>query len=263
MPDYDAYEFFGRHPSERFPGWALGLNAWREFGNGIPDTLRPILDSLITSRRSANWGAPPLKCPRLFVSHKKEDEKRAREIYDLARQMGWNVWLDVLEPALQFPLRAPTVEDESRAVAAIIEMALLNCTHVLAVLTTLAERSRWIPYEYGRVKDSSPYSLNAACWIDTGVTTSGLPEYFLLSPITTDNQEISAWLRSERAAWQNAHPGCSPTLAGDPNDVDKKPTPGEAQLVSRESIDDALAMFYDGLPNKMAVSKPLQYKKQD
>jgi hypothetical protein len=261
MPDYDAYEFFERHPTERFPNWALGLGVWREWGNGIPETLRTILDDLIRSRRSANWGAPPLKCPRVFVSHKKEDEKRAREITDLARQGGWDVWLDVLEPELKFPKGTPSVEEKSLAVATIIEMALLNCTHVLAVLTEKAERSRWIPYEYGRVKDSSPFSLNAACWIDSDVTTTSVPEYFLLSPITKNDQELSTWLQSERLAWQQARPGCSPKSAGDPNDIRRKPTPGEAEPVARESIDDALRMFYEGLPNRLPISKPLQYKK--
>jgi len=256
MPDYDAYEFLDRNPLERFPSWVLGLGIWREWGNAIPDTLQRILDELIRSRRAANWGQPPLKCPRVFVSHKQSDETRARDIANLARAQRWDLWLDVLDPALQFRRQAATVAEESLAVAAIIEMGLLNCTHVLAVLTPDAERSRWIPYEYGRVKDSSPYSLTAACWIDKRVTVAGVPEYFLLGPQTRSDSEITTWLQNEMAAWQSEHTGCGQT-PGDQNDVDAAQAPGDKSLVSRDRIEDALKVFYKGLPYDLPITAPL------
>jgi hypothetical protein len=91
-----------------------------------------------------------------------------------------------------------------RALAYYIETALRNCTHVIAVITPNTRGSMWVPYEYGRARDSSPDSVQAACWIDRDVT--GLPEYLELGVKATSDDEIRLWLRQELAAWVRRFP---------------------------------------------------------
>lgn len=263
MPDYYASEFFDAHPSERFPQWAVGFTIWQELGNGTPQTLPNILDHLVQLRLASNWGHAPLRCPRVFISHQKADAVRARDIASLAKTEGFDVWLDVLEPALHFPNRlAPTPEQRALAVATIVEMGLLNSTHVLALMTTAAERSRWVPYEYGRVKDSSMYSPNAACWIDSQLATATLPEYLLLGARTHSDLEISTWLQTELIAWQSIRPQCSGGLAqSDPNAVTPNSTSGDAPDEVRDKIVDAHRAVDVALTHDITVLRPLKLVK--
>jgi hypothetical protein len=60
-------------------------------------------------------------------------------------------------------------------------MALLNCTHVMAVMTKNVPGTMWMPYEYGRVKDSALTSLRVAGWFDRSWQLSNIAEYFHLS----------------------------------------------------------------------------------
>ncbi len=80
-------------------------------------------------------------------------------------------------------------------VAAIIEMALLNSTHVMAVITPHTSGSQWVPYEYGRVKDPTPVALQAACWLHNGVSASTAPEYLYLGTTTRSEIDVNDWLR--------------------------------------------------------------------
>ena len=78
-----------------------------------------------------------------------------------------------------------------------IEMALLNCTQVIAAITPQTPGSAWVPYEYGRVKDPVPESPQAACWVDPRV--ANLPESLYLGPFLKSEIDIVAWLHLERS----------------------------------------------------------------
>jgi hypothetical protein len=79
-----------------------------------------------------------LSQPRVFVSHRMVDVAYAERIAWLASQKaGLEYWLDVHDPVLR--LAGTTLSAGhvvyAMTVAAIIEMALLNCTHVIAAHT--------------------------------------------------------------------------------------------------------------------------------
>ena len=93
-------------------------------------------------------------------------------------------------------VRGPTRQQSAAATAGIIEMALLNSTHVVAVMTPNTAGSQWVPYEYGRVKEPVPITLQAACWVSRLVTA--LPEYLYLGVITKAESDLQLWLRNER-----------------------------------------------------------------
>ena len=113
-------------------------------------------------------------------------------------QCGFHFWLDVLDP--QLPGLTLGVQ-----IAAVIEMALLNCTHVIAMETSNSPGSAWIPYEYGRVKTNVLYSIQAGCWVQPGVQPLALAEYYLLGEVTRTENDIKVWLNQE---FPHASQGC-------------------------------------------------------
>jgi len=257
MPDYDYAEFQGRPPAQRFPDWILGYGFWREYGNGVGETIRRLLNVLVLTRGSVNWGVEPLRCPRLFISHRQIDDARARQVAALARAAGFQVWLDVEDPnlaALAKPGTTLTPDDVSLLTAAFIETALVNSTHVIALITTNTPGSRWIPYEYGRAKDSSMHSLQAACWIESGVARKDLGEYLLLGVTTETDQEIKAWLDAELKSW-NRHFGSCPAGAA----AEKAPEAPPARP-SKKDIERIGQKMMEGLERPIVVRGRLRLK---
>lgn len=246
MDDYRWFDFAERPLPERFPhrDWIAGVEAWAEgaaqfpFG-GIDDlgTFGPNADEFPgPPPAAARWlrmirNAPrkmPQVCPRVFVSHRQSDDRWGRRIAWIACDEGFDYWLDVidLDPqrnptvlALQSRLGRPlTALELAILTAALIEMALLNCGYVLAAMTGNTAGSQWVPYEYGRVKDTGPVGLEAACWWDTTTLPRGsLPEYLYLGGVLLNERGIRNWFQRHlrnhprcpgprRAAWPAGTP---------------------------------------------------------
>jgi hypothetical protein len=247
VSNYNWLEFAGRPPAERYPDWVEGVDLWRDFISGDAGARQRLLDELISARASVPWGAPgtELSRPRLFVSHRKDDETRARDVATLAQAEGFQVWLDVLDTGLQSTARASTgTPADALAIALIIEMALLNCTHVIALLTPRTPGTYWVPYEYGRVKDSSPHSLRAACWIDPHVTYE--PEYLELGVKTRSDDEIRDWLRGELAEWNRHLPTSTSGV---------QTSPASTPSLTPEELEAIAQPFRDGSAQKFTVKK--------
>jgi hypothetical protein len=160
----------------------------------------PAFDGLVALRGSADWGGKTFECPRIFISHRQTDYSAALRIAKIASEEGFQFWLDVLDPLITWLPAAVAYPIGSRQyqllVAVVVEMALLNCSHVIAVMTPNTIGSAWVPYEYGRAKDSSVYSLQAGCWLHPGVAHAPW-EYLLLGVQTWREDEIRGWLRAE------------------------------------------------------------------
>lgn len=215
---YDWSEYSELVFSLRFPEWALGAMEWREAwlrstpGEGLVARLLLYrLGQRYVESTGPNQFWAHLARPRLFISHKREDRERALRVAEIAKEEEFDFWLDVLDPLLQAATPAhPTI------IAVLIEIALLNCSHVLAVMTPATSASTWVPYEYGRVKEDSVHTSLAACWRHPKVRT--LPEYLHLGEIARSESELRSWLRRERASWRQAGlpaaPPAEPWLSG-------------------------------------------------
>jgi hypothetical protein len=70
---------------------------------------------------------------------------------------------------------------KSALVAGLIEMALLNSTHIVSLQTKSANASRWVPYEFGRAKDRHPLATNAASWFENAVCPDTNGDYLSLA----------------------------------------------------------------------------------
>ncbi len=202
-----------------FPGGSVGLDAWfdllRQLPNLSPNESEDPLRTLrvLHSQRSTPLAIP---CPRVFISHRQIDKAPALRAAWLANGEGFDYWLDILDPGPAAAGLSKTLTPYQQAVlmAAIIELALLNCTHVLAVMTKNVPGTMWIPYEYGRVKDSALISIQAAGWFDSTWTLANTPEYFHLGPQWRTELELRTWFQRELAGWRLGNPQayCPPKL---------------------------------------------------
>jgi len=214
LNDYNYSLFEQKDLRERFPDWVLGYNIWREycFHAEEPDMFDRFRSAVASERaRVRPNGNLAGGQSRVFVSHKQQDQGEALGVARIIDNQGYNFWLDVLDPKLRGTTLTPV------QIAYIIEMALLNCTHVIALITPRSSSSRWIPYEYGRVKEPSVYALKAACWIHPK-NGSPLPEYLLLGTQAKSKVEIEQWLaktggtaRRTPGPWVGSEPSALPT----------------------------------------------------
>jgi hypothetical protein len=195
----------------RMPEWARGTDIWRTLA------ARPSIEVWQTSyallRRQLDerpFPAAHLACPRVFISHRRDDFRLARRAAWLATRAGFQYWLDVEDPVLTaLPFAGLTAEHEALLTACIIELALLNSSHVLAVITKDTRGSMWVPYEYGRVK-TLPAGWQAGCWLSPDVRGKPItPEYLQLSVVTTKELEITSWLQNELQTWTQITGACS------------------------------------------------------
>lgn len=190
MANFDWRSVQGTRWSQRFPENVRGAAAWRQQRFETSYDFRALVERVEKSRDEQT---SKLATPCVFVSHKQADVGKASRIAYLACQEGFDYWLDVIDPGLAGV--AGTPDHEAQAIAAIIEMGLLNSSHVLAVMTANTQASQWVPYEYGRVKSPAVVSPQAACWVASGLLK--LPEYLHLGPILKSESEIRDWLKSE------------------------------------------------------------------
>ena len=203
MANYRWTDYADRSFQNRYPKDTIGFEVWRDLPRA-GDFISRDFDFL------ARFDQVPkrkYRKPRVFISHRQADADYAERIAYLACKQGFEYWLDIHD------LNPPNSLNSGVAIASIIEMALLNCSHVLAVYTSNTKGSEWVPYEYGRVKIHQLSSSNIACWIHNQASGANkyIPEYFDLGMKTWNEKEINNWLSSELASFQNRNviPSCT------------------------------------------------------
>jgi hypothetical protein len=228
MPDFHWQNPPGTGLQDRFPDNAIGIKAWRD----LTDTFQvrrpaPVaaaqcqqaLDKFLDEAAAELRTVPPghREC-RIFVSHRQTDSDFADRIaYLAATRCDYGYWLDIDDPVLNY-VNAPNVSIESPVkemlIAAIIEMGFLNSTHCIATITWNSERSKWIPYEFGRAKVRRVFSVCSATWLGPALhqTSRVFAEYLILAPVTRYENEILSWLRNTRNAAPGEMPCASPKI---------------------------------------------------
>jgi hypothetical protein len=221
----------------RFPAQTIGRLAWQQLVDQLavraagfsPAALRQIFEQFL-QQAGAPTPVPVWRQCRVFVSHRRSDVKLAERIAWLATQAGYGYWLDVHDPVLSYMgTQGQAIPSPIRDVliAAIIEIGLLNASHVIAVMSAQSAGSKWIPYEFGRAKDRRMHSPNAASWIHPGVTLADCGEYVQLAEITSTENEILGWLNATPAGYcaLPAHVSWSPPEPPSPSpEPDPLPT---------------------------------------
>jgi hypothetical protein len=212
MPNFNYRNLKETRLSSRYQDGVLGINAWNEFikilstrfatyPSELPPEVSNELQLALVNLQENLWANSMLNssrpCKRVFVSHRHADWPYAERIAWLANKNRWEYWLDVHDHTLIGLIGIPIPEPiKSIIIAGIVEMALINCTHVLAVMTPSTSGSQWVPYEYGRVA-GVPGSYEACCWQHPALQI--LPGYLHLRPIHTDEPGIESWFQKFRS----------------------------------------------------------------
>lgn len=195
---FDCYMNQGDDLLNRYAGLEneLVVSTWvrlfEEFefpGEGWSDRARFLLNSQDSDLRHAP--AVP-KTTTVFISHRSTDKTEAIHAANILGGRGIDYWLDIEDPVLAALGRDHGLPGGQVALltALVIEIALLNSTHVLALITTKTKGSMWVPYEYGRVKKSRLFAQEAASLSPPSYI---LPEYMLLGTCMRDTNDLQTW----------------------------------------------------------------------
>jgi hypothetical protein len=192
--NYDS-KLFSTRLMDRFPSGIAGLDIWQSIARDLPREL-PSFGVQKTS----------LRTPRLFVSYKSQDRLYATRLAYLANQEGFEYWMDIINPTLGQANSSSqgTTTQKAIVVASIIEVALLNSSHVIATITNRTAASKGVPYEFGRVKDQTVFADVACSWVNP-VDNPPLGEYLFLCPRHRSEGSIRRWLKAERIGWEKRY----------------------------------------------------------
>jgi hypothetical protein len=198
--------YLSNDPFRRYDAfqWPDG-NPWRQLLHSVLDTPLPE-SGLDVDRRCLEAfdkflaeipAFIPNKIAQIFISHQRKDTDKGKRVACLADHHGLKFWLDVLDPNLA-RVNALPPHDPRRSVliAAMIEIALLSCSHVIAVHTDDSLVSRWVPYELGRAKERQITSVKAAGWFASGQDASTCGDYVQLAVMTRNEPQVAQWLVS-------------------------------------------------------------------
>jgi hypothetical protein len=177
-----------------------GVELWLEFIRRIASDDREdgrrrvqLLNSFISNLQ--NQPVRSVEMPRVFISHRQVDVGPAERIAYIASQVaGLEYWLDVHDPTLANLPIPPQDPRYPLIVAATIEIALLNCTHIIAAHTPNSLTSKWIPYEFGRAKARAVISNQAAGWFHSAIHPMSFGEYVLLADMLGTDSSVEGWL---------------------------------------------------------------------
>jgi hypothetical protein len=95
----------------------------------------------------------------------------------------------------------PTDPRYALVIAAIIEIALLRSSHIIAVHTLKGLQSKWIPYELGRAKSRSIVSSQSGGWFEAGLAPGQFGSYVELAG------SPGAAKATSPPGWPNGRPG--------------------------------------------------------
>jgi hypothetical protein len=84
----------------------------------------------------------------VFISHKYEDLRAAKEIAACIMDAGIDIYLDDNDNGLQSAVK----NNNSYRIVECIENALMASTHILVLVTENTRESWWVPYEVGYAK---------------------------------------------------------------------------------------------------------------
>lgn len=124
----------------------------------------------------------------VFISHKSEDMDVAKNVAELLKNNGIDVYLDSNDSGLQRATR----EGDAKKIVTCIERALSISTHILVLVTEKTKESWWVPYEIGFSKKGKKSIASLLL-----KTVSGFPDYleiekkiYGLNDLKTYTQEL-------------------------------------------------------------------------
>lgn len=116
----------------------------------------------------------------VFVSHKKEDTPKAREVAACIASYDLTAWLDELDPH---------VHPDADNLTEVIRDRLDRSFSIMAVVTHATKESWWVPFEIGIGYEKE---RQLATYCEAPRRTS-LPEFLDGWPLVCDHEDLHAW----------------------------------------------------------------------
>ena len=118
----------------------------------------------------------------VFVSHKSDDQDKAKEVAQCIDSSGLTTWLDVVD-----------LEDDEDgfAMAQRIGTAIARSFSLMAVVTVVTNESWWVPFEIG-IAYNMGKQLAAYCEHPIDVN---LPSFLWGWPLVQDHGSLHVWCR--------------------------------------------------------------------
>jgi hypothetical protein len=189
---------------------AEGIEEWRKLVRELrelagrqetPEVLAAIGDAFDRFLQAVDSVARISTRPTVFVSHQRADACKAERIAWQATEVGFDYWLDIHDPLLSFANSASTATPiRAVLIAAIIEIGLLNSSHIVAIQTKASLASHWVPYEFGRAKHRHVFATQAASWFETGVVPDPGGDYLSLGLCALSEADLVKWLNRQPGA---------------------------------------------------------------
>ncbi|MEZ0276775.1 MAG: toll/interleukin-1 receptor domain-containing protein [Roseimicrobium sp.] len=123
--------------------------------------------------------------PCIFISHRKADLEKARQVGGYLKQLELNIYLDEQDEYLQAAERS----GNHAKVVEYIERGLARSTHFLGIITKNTQGSWWVPYELGMAQGAK---LICAHLIESEV--KDLPSFIKVATILPDVPALKSWL---------------------------------------------------------------------
>ena len=92
---------------------------------------------------------------KVFLSHQRKDSLRAADIAVRLKQNGLDVYLDLADETAQLGVDDLTTH---------IQRQMTSCTQLMAVISSNARESWWVPWEIGVATEKS-YPIASLLWI--------------------------------------------------------------------------------------------------
>lgn len=116
---------------------------------------------------------------KIFISHKKEDEKFAVDVQETLTQLGVNAYLDVLDNI---------VANDGEALTNHIKKKLGECTDIIVILSSNTKKSWWVPFEIGMATEKDMPIVNYL------LSYEELPDYLSYWPRLKTLQDVEKYV---------------------------------------------------------------------
>ncbi len=123
---------------------------------------------------------------QIFISHKKEDEKKAIKLSDyIEGKFGFSTYVDVLDDKIY----------KYENVTERIVSQLRNSTHLLVVFSEHTKKSMWVPFELGVAYEREEGIGVYICPDNfSGLRDNDLPEYLEEFPKMKNDTDLDKYL---------------------------------------------------------------------
>lgn len=127
---------------------------------------------------------------RVFISHKQEDAKIAKMVFDKFKALEVDCYLDLLDNS---------ISGSGKELTNHIKSNLNNCTDIVVVMSERTRFSQWVPFEVGM---SAQINMPTATFLNEYVT---LPDFLEYWPRLKYLSDINEYVKARKEVFEQSN----------------------------------------------------------